>query len=75
MAPTKSVFSIGELADRSRVPLRHLEAVIRRLKIAAALRINGIDHYDEADCDRIVALLLPNWPKLSDLHPKPKARK
>jgi hypothetical protein len=55
---SRSIVAVGQLCDRWHIPLAWLELAARRLRVRAALIINGVPHFDEADADRLHAEVL-----------------
>ncbi|RIK78512.1 MAG: hypothetical protein DCC67_11490 [Planctomycetota bacterium] len=50
---TTSIVSVGAAAPLVGAMPSRIEAVAEQLRIAPALRINGVPHYDESDLERI----------------------
>ena len=58
MSATLSVVSIGELADRNRVPLKVIEAIADRLKLRPPLLLNGVAYFNAADVAKVERLIV-----------------
>lgn len=53
MSDVRNIISIGGLCDRRRLPLQLLKTAIRTLGVKPVTLVNGVEYFDEADCERL----------------------